>query len=103
MVNKVFKSSLKIHTKPSKPCNKNYLINLMELSVLTNELVYSHSKDKFEIPEPLFFLSNLSSIKFIDLSTSECKGEKKFNGYHGITLTECFAKYEETKKIPSCL
>ena len=77
---------------------KNYLINLMELSDLTNELVYSHSKDKFEIPETLFFLSNLSSVKFIDLSTSGCKGEKKFNGYHGITLTECFAKYEETNK-----
>ena len=77
---------------------KNYLINLMELSDLTNELVYSHNKDKFEIPETLFFLSNLSSVKFIDLSTSGCKGEKKFNGYHGITLTECFAKYEETNK-----
>tara|TARA_B100000575_G_C22983190_1_gene567208 strand:+ start:34 stop:948 length:915 start_codon:yes stop_codon:yes gene_type:complete len=77
---------------------KNYLINLMELPDLTNELVYSHSKDKFEIPETLLFLSNLSSVKFIDLSTSGCKGEKKFNGYHGITLTECFAKYEETNK-----
>ena len=77
---------------------KNYLINLMELSDLTNELVYSHNKDKFDIPETLFFLSNLSSVKFIDLSKSGCKGEKKFNGYHGITLTECFAKYEETNK-----
>ena len=39
---------------------------------------------------------HLNSIKLIDLSGSGCKGKVTLGGDHGVTLTKCFAEYEET-------
>ena len=77
---------------------RSYTISLMELSNLTNELVFAHDKDKYETPETLAFLSNLNSVKFIDLSGSGCKGKVTLGGNHGVSLTKCFAEYEATNK-----
>ena len=56
------------------------------------------NKDKYETPDSLSFLSSLSSVKFIDLTNSGCKGKKKLNRDHGIPLIKCFAEYEATNK-----
>jgi len=77
---------------------RSYGISLMKLSSLGNVLVFAHDKDKYETPESLSFLSSLSSVKFIDLTNSGCKGKKKLNLDHGIPLIKCFAEYEATNK-----
>ena len=70
----------------------------MDLPNLGNVLVFSHDKDHYETSETLSFLSNLNSVKFINLTGSGCKGKLKLGGYHGIGLTKCFAEYETTNK-----
>ena len=77
---------------------RNYLINLMNLPNLGNVLVFSHDKDHYETSETLSFLSNLNSVKFINLTELDCKGTTKLARYHGIALTKCFAEYETTNK-----
>ena len=71
---------------------RTHLINLMKLENLKNELVFSHNKDHFETPKTLFFLSNLKSIKFIDISGLDCKENLTLGKSHGIALTKCFAE-----------
>ena len=71
---------------------RTQLIGLMKLENLKNALVFAHNKDHYETPKSLSFLSNLKSIKFVDLSGLDCKGETKLGKYHGIGLTKCFAE-----------
>ena len=71
---------------------RTYLISYMKLENLKNELVFAHDKDHYETPKTLSFLSNLKSIKFVDISGLDCKGEAKLGRGHAITLTKCFAE-----------
>ena len=73
-------------------------IDLIDLSNLKNVLIFSHNKDKYETPESLSFLSNSDLANFIDTSNSKCKRKKKLGGYHGITLTKCFAAVENNQR-----
>lgn len=73
---------------------RDYKISLIKLDKLGKILVYSHDLDDHESPKTLSFLSNSKLTKFIDLSDTECKGKLTLGGYHGITLTKCFAKSE---------
>ena len=68
------------------------LISYMKLENLKNELVFAHDKDHYETPKTLSFLSNLKSIKFVDISGLDCKGTAKLGKYHGIGNTKCFAE-----------
>ena len=65
---------------------------------MENILVYSHEKDAFENTKTLLFLSNSKTVKFIDLSDTKCKGKVMLRGYHGITLTKCFADEDNRSK-----
>ena len=71
---------------------RTQLIGFMNLENLKNELVFSHNKDNFETPKTLSFLSNLKSIKFLDISGLDCKGKLTLGKDHGIALTKCFAE-----------
>ena len=71
---------------------RSYLISYMKLENLKNELVFAHDKDHFETPKTLSFLSNLKSIKFVDISELDCKGKATLGKDHGIALTKCFAE-----------
>ena len=71
---------------------RTQLIGLMKLENLKNALVFAHNKDHYETPKSLSFLSNLKSIKFVDISGLDCKGEAKLGRGHAITLTKCFAE-----------
>ena len=42
--------------------------------------------------------SNLNSVRLINITESDCKKEKMLGGYHGISLTECYANYEKNNK-----
>ena len=77
---------------------RNYKILLIKLDKLDNVLVYSHNLDDHETPKTLSFLSNLDVVQFVDLSNSGCKGKLLPGGYHGITLTKCFATYDRKNK-----
>ena len=77
---------------------RDYKISLIKLEKLGKVLVYSHNKDSFETPETLSFLSNSKAVQFIDLSDTSCKGKVKFNKYHGIPSTKCFADKEPKNK-----
>ena len=71
---------------------RTQLIGLMKLENLKNALVFAHNKDHYETPKSLSFLSNLKSIKFVDISGLDCKGDAKLGRGHAITLTKCFAE-----------
>ena len=71
---------------------RNYKISLIKVDKLENVLVFSHTKDKYENPRTLKFLSNSENVKFIDVSDTKCKGKIIYGGYHGITLTKCFSE-----------
>ena len=77
---------------------RNYKISLIKVEQLENVLVYSHEKDKFENPRTSKFLSNSSNVKFFDVSDTTCKSKVKLGGYHGITLTKCFAEKDLRSK-----
>ena len=77
---------------------RKYGIDLINLSNLKNVLIFSHNKDKYENSKTLSFLSKLDSVDFNDLSKSNCKAKRKFNKYHGLTLTKCFAASENNQK-----
>ncbi len=77
---------------------RNYKISLIKVDKLENVLVYSHDKDKYENPRTSKFLSNSSSVKFLDVSDTTCKSKVKLGGYHGITLTKCFAEKDLRSK-----
>ena len=71
---------------------RTQLIGLMKLENLKNALVFAHNKDHYETPKSLSFLSNLKSIKFVDISGLDCKGKAKLGKYHGLGNTKCFAE-----------
>ena len=77
---------------------RSYQISLMDLPNLKNALIFTHDKDEYNSPEDYSFLSNLNSVKLINLTGSGCKKEKKLGNYHGIALTECFAEHEANDK-----
>ena len=61
-------------------------------------MVYAHSKDSYETPKTLSFLSDLSTVTFIDISGLDCKGKTMLGKDHGIALTQCFAEHETKDK-----
>ena len=61
-------------------------------------VIYAHEKDAFENTKTLSFLSDSKTVKFIDLSDTKCKGKMILGGYHGITLTKCFANKDPRSK-----
>ena len=76
---------------------RKYHISLMNLSTL-NALIVIHDKDTYNAPEDYSFLSNLNSVKFVNLTVSDCKKKITLGGYHGFALTNCYAEYEKTNK-----
>lgn len=77
---------------------RNYKLSLINLNKIDNVLVYSHMKDQYENTETLSFLYNSNTVKFIDISGTDCKGRFKFGKHHGITLTKCFADKDPNSK-----
>ena len=77
---------------------RSYGISVMNLTNLKNTMVYAHSKDSYEKPKTLSFLSDLSTVTFIDISGLDCKGKAMLGKGHGIALTECFAEHETKDK-----
>tara|TARA_B110001452_G_C15095097_1_gene381902 strand:+ start:178 stop:795 length:618 start_codon:yes stop_codon:yes gene_type:complete len=77
---------------------RKYGINLINFANLKNIIVFSHNKNKYETPKSLSFLSNSDSVNFKDSSSSRCKGKVILGGYHGITLTKCFAEMDSYQK-----
>ena len=77
---------------------RNYKMSLINTDKLDKVLVYAHEKDAFENTNTLSFLSDSKTVKFIDLSDTKCKGEVMLGGYHGITLTKCFANEDPRSK-----
>ena len=71
-----------------------FVINLSEL----NALIIAHDKDQFNAPEDYSIFSNLNSVRLINITEADCKKEKMLGGYHGISLTECYANYEKNNK-----
>ncbi|MDA8937125.1 hypothetical protein N9I22_00440 [Candidatus Pelagibacter sp.] len=77
---------------------RNYKMSLIKTDKLDKVLVYAHEKDVFENTKTLSFLSDSKTVKFIDLSDTKCKGKTMLGGYHGITLTKCFANEDPRSK-----
>ena len=78
---------------------RNYKNSLIKTDKLDKVLVYVHEKDPYESSKTaLSFLSNPRTVKFIDLSDTKCKGKVMLGGYHGITLTKCFADEDPRSK-----
>ena len=63
-----------------------------------NAIIVRHDKDHFNSPKDYELFSNLSSIKFVNLTESGCKKKKTLGDYHGIALTQCYADYEKKNK-----
>ena len=53
--------------------------------------------EKF-IPINITFLSKLKNVKFIDLISSQCKGEFITGGCHGLPLNKCFIVQEKKQQ-----
>ena len=77
---------------------RNYKISLINVEQLENVLVYSHDKDDHENTQTLKFLSNSNFVKFLNVSDTSCKKKIKTGGWHGITLTKCFADEDPRSK-----
>ena len=73
-------------------------MSLIKTDKLDKVLVYAHEKDVFENTKTLSFLSDSKNVKFIDLSDTKCEGKVMLGGYHGITLTKCFANEDPRSK-----
>ena len=71
-----------------------FVKNLSEL----NALIIAHDKDQFNAPEDYSLFSNLNSVRLINITKADCKKEKILGGYHGISLTKCYANYEKNNK-----
>ena len=54
---------------------RKHEINLIDSSNLKNISVFSHDKDKYEIPKTLSFLSESESVNLINLSNFSCKAK----------------------------
>ena len=77
---------------------RNYKISLIKVEQLENVLVFSHEKDKYENPKTSKFLSDSENVRFIDVSDTKCKKKITTGGWHGITLTKCFADKDPKRK-----
>jgi len=77
---------------------RNYKISMIKVEQLENVLVFSHEKDKYENPETSKFLSDSENVRFVDVSDTNCKKKLKTGGWHGITLTKCFADKDLKRK-----
>ncbi len=77
---------------------RNYKISMIKVDQLQNVLVFSHEKDKYENPKTSKFLSNSENVRFVDVSDTNCKKKLKTGGWHGITLTKCFADSDPNRK-----
>ena len=77
---------------------RNYKISLIKLEQLENVLVFSHIKDKYENSKTLKFLSDSENVIFVDVSDTNCKKKLTTGGWHGITLTKCFAESDPRSK-----
>ena len=77
---------------------RSYGISVMNLANLKNTMVYAHNKDGYENLETLSFLSDLSTVTFMDITGLDCKGTMTLGKGHGIALTECFAEHEAKDK-----
>ena len=77
---------------------RNYKISLIKLEQLENVLVFSHIKDKYENSKTLKFLSDSENVIFVDVSDTNCKKKLTTGGWHGITLTKCFADEDPRSK-----
>jgi hypothetical protein len=76
---------------------RNHHISLIDLTNL-NALIVTHDKDQYNVSEDYSFLSNINSVKFINLTRLDCKRKVTLGGYHGIALTKCFAEQEAIDK-----
>ena len=63
-----------------------------------NAIFVTHDKDHYNTPEDYSLFSNLNSVKFVNITESDCKKKKTLGGYHGIALTKCFAEHEANDK-----
>ena len=77
---------------------RNYKISMIKVEKLENVLVFSHEKDKYENPKTSKFLSDSENVRFIDVSNTKCKKKITTGGWHGITLTKCFADKDPKRK-----
>ncbi len=77
---------------------RDYKISLIKVDKLENVLIYSHDKDKHENPRTSKFLSESENVTFIDVSDTKCKSKITTGGWHGITLTQCFAQKDLRSK-----
>jgi len=77
---------------------RNYKISMIKVEKLENVLVFSHEKDKYENPKTSKFLSDSENVRFIDVSDTKCKKKITTGGWHGITLTKCFADKDPKRK-----
>ena len=77
---------------------RNYKISMIKVDQLENVLVFSHEKDKYENPKTSKFLSVSKNVRFVDVSDTKCKKKLKTGGWHGITLTKCFAYKDPRSK-----
>ena len=77
---------------------RNYKISMIKVEQLENVLVFSHEKDKYENPKTSKFLSISENVRFVDVSDTKCKKKLKTGGWHGITLTKCFAYKDPRSK-----
>ena len=77
---------------------RNYKISMIKVDKLENVLVFSHEKDKYENPKTSKFLSDSENVRFVDVSDTNCKKKLKTGGWHGITLTKCFADKDPKRK-----
>ena len=79
---------------------RKYKVSLIKVDKLEKVLVYSHEKDAYENTKTLSFLSSSNTVEFIDLTNTKCKKKTILGGWHGITLTKCFADQDpKSKKI----
>ncbi len=69
-----------------------------DLKKLSKVLIYAHEKDPYENTKTLSFLSEVKTVRFIDLSDTKCKKKTMLGGYHGIHLTKCFAESDPKRK-----
>ena len=71
---------------------------MIKVEQLENVLVFSHEKDKYENPKTTKFLSDSENVTFVDVTDTNCKKKIKSGGWHGITLTKCFADEDPRSK-----
>ena len=76
---------------------RTYGVSQIDLKDLNNMIIYVHDKDGYETSKTLSFL-NLDTVKYRDISKSNCKPKLIFGKHHGIPLTKCFAESDVNQK-----